>query len=96
MSLHKAESLLFSENLEQKRRGNKVDNSRGWFRSIDLWVMGPARFRCATLLLLTWMGFEHRCPLVHWDYVTQMTIVTEYAPTLNFRNDLTYTVGSGI
>ena len=24
--------------------------SRGWFRSIDLWVMGPARFRCATLL----------------------------------------------
>lgn len=26
--------------------------SRGWFRSIDLWVMGPARFRCATLLHL--------------------------------------------
>ena len=25
--------------------------SRGWFRSIDLWVMGPARSRCATLLL---------------------------------------------
>ncbi len=24
--------------------------SRGWFRSIDLWVMGPACFRCATLL----------------------------------------------
>ena len=24
--------------------------SRGWFRSIDLWVMGPARSRCATLL----------------------------------------------
>src|SRR4029434_5009296 len=24
--------------------------SRGWFRSIDLWVMGPARYRCATLL----------------------------------------------
>src|SRR4029434_280984 len=24
--------------------------SREWFRSIDLWVMGPARFRCATLL----------------------------------------------
>ena len=21
-----------------------------WFRSIDLWVMGPARFHCATLL----------------------------------------------
>src|SRR4029434_3420323 len=27
--------------------------SRGWFPSIDLWVMGPARFRCATLLSLT-------------------------------------------
>ena len=24
--------------------------SSGWFRSIDLWVMGPARFHCATLL----------------------------------------------
>ncbi|KAG3288512.1 hypothetical protein H1C71_024518, partial [Ictidomys tridecemlineatus] len=28
----------------------KNATSRGWFRSIDLWVMGPARFRCATLL----------------------------------------------
>ena len=25
-------------------------HSREWFRSIDLWVMGPARFLCATLL----------------------------------------------
>ena len=25
-------------------------DSRGWFRSIDLWVMGPARSHCATLL----------------------------------------------
>ncbi len=24
--------------------------SREWFRSTDLWVMGPARFHCATLL----------------------------------------------
>ena len=24
--------------------------SRGWFRSTDLWVMGPTRSRCATLL----------------------------------------------
>ena len=28
---------------------SKKDSS-GWFRSIDLWVMGPARFHCATLL----------------------------------------------
>ena len=28
----------------------KKPHSRGWFRSIDLWVMGPARSRCATLL----------------------------------------------
>ena len=27
-----------------------VLRSRGWFRSTDLWVMGPARFLCATLL----------------------------------------------
>ena len=37
--------------------------SRGWFRSIDLWVMGPARFRCATLLWMEeslWLLLEPR------------------------------------
>ena len=29
----------------------KRTTSRARFRSLDLWVMGPARFRCATLLL---------------------------------------------
>ena len=37
-----------------QRRGNgqkyKKKLSRAWFRSTDLWVMGPARFHCATLL----------------------------------------------
>ena len=28
--------------------------SRGWFRSTDLWVKGPARFLCATLLLVNY------------------------------------------
>ena len=28
----------------------KSEHSRAWFRSTDLWVMGPARFHCATLL----------------------------------------------
>ena len=32
---------------------DKESFSRGWFRSIDLWVMGPARFRCATLLFFS-------------------------------------------
>ena len=27
--------------------------SRAWFRSTDLWVMGPARFHCATLLFVS-------------------------------------------
>ena len=36
--------------LEQKKREEKKKCSSGWFRSIDLWVMGPARFHCATLL----------------------------------------------
>ena len=27
--------------------------SREWFRSTDLWVVGPARFHCATLLMLS-------------------------------------------
>ena len=31
----------------------KFVRSRGWFRSTDLWVMGPARFLCATLLRAT-------------------------------------------
>ena len=30
----------------------KIVVSRGWFRSIDLWVMSPARSHCATLLLM--------------------------------------------
>ena len=30
--------------------------SRGWFRSTDLWVMGPARFLCATLLKESYKG----------------------------------------
>ena len=33
----------------KKRRANR---SRARFRSSDLWVMGPARFHCATLLLV--------------------------------------------
>ena len=35
-----------------ERQQEEKTISRGWFRSIDLWVMGPARFRCATLLPL--------------------------------------------
>ena len=31
----------------------KFVRSRGWFRSTDLWVMGQARFLCATLLKAT-------------------------------------------
>ncbi|KAM7404423.1 hypothetical protein PAMP_011768 [Pampus punctatissimus] len=51
--------------------------SRGWFRSIDLWVMGPARFRCATLLSVTpdgtrthnpWLRRPVPYPLGHWGF----------------------------
>ena len=28
-----------------ERQPEEKTISRGWFRSIDLWVMGPARFR---------------------------------------------------
>ena len=31
-------------------KAKKKNFSREWFRSTDLWVMGPARFHCATLL----------------------------------------------
>ena len=45
------------ENLESTVSKN-VGRSRGWFRSTDLWVMGPARFLCATLLIQKWRIFE--------------------------------------
>ena len=40
----------------------KFVRSRGWFRSTDLWVMGPARFLCATLLKATrqkWKSYSY-------------------------------------
>ena len=37
----------------------KKNDSSGWFRSIDLWVMGPARFHCATLLLVVKVNENH-------------------------------------
>ena len=37
-----------------KLEREKFGHSRGWFRSTDLWVMGPARFLCATLLKTVW------------------------------------------
>ena len=33
-----------------KKKKKKLKSSSEWFRSTDLWVMGPARFRCATEL----------------------------------------------
>ena len=42
----------FRKKSAQKKcsESDRKNSSRGWFRSIDLWVMSPARFRCATLL----------------------------------------------
>ena len=31
--------------------GGSYSIIRAWFRSRDLWVMGPPRFRCATLIV---------------------------------------------
>ena len=36
--------------LQIQKKLTKTKFSRAWFRSIDLWVMGPARSHCATLL----------------------------------------------
>ena len=48
--------------------------SRGWFRSIDLWVMGPARSRCATLLCV---AVFHKCPISMdaQEYYTLLTVL---------------------
>ena len=34
------------------KKSKKISHSSKRFRSSDLWVMGPARFHCATLLNL--------------------------------------------
>ena len=41
--------------------GKEADKSfsRARFRSSDLWVMGPARFHCATLLIPVVLLFLH-------------------------------------
>ena len=42
--------------------------SRPWFRSTDLWVMGPARFHCASLLHI------YRAPLGPLYYCYNKTV----------------------
>ena len=52
--------------------------SKGWFRSIDLWVMGPARFRCATLLTLEGSPKEYFSTLIlsHFPNISKFNIIT--------------------
>ena len=38
-------------NAKCKHGYQKVKLNLVWYRSLDLWVVGPARFHCATLLL---------------------------------------------
>ena len=51
----------------QVRRVENVLRSRGWFRSTDLWVMGPARFLCATLLRARSENFQFCCHGINWQ-----------------------------
>ena len=55
---HDAKIESWCDDQALKDRIQLLENmlSRGWFRSIDLWDMGPARFRCATLLCFTWLA----------------------------------------
>ncbi len=43
-----------------KRVLREKKSSRAWFRSTDLWVMGPARFHCATLLTVDCAKLERK------------------------------------
>ena len=60
-------------NLFKVSRKYRYD-SRAWFRSTDLWVMGPARFHCATLLVLTSARLGLTTRFVLTCYVIQCTI----------------------
>ena len=51
-------SCMAFPHIKWKSSMQKNHFSRAWFRSTDLWVMGPARFHCATLLH-SWK--EHIC-----------------------------------
>ena len=53
-------------------------HSRGWFRSIDLWVMGPARFHCATLLMLGGDARKYFSTLIlsHFSNTSKFNTVT--------------------
>ena len=44
--------MTFVNDSAFEKFGKILVRSRGWFRSTDLWVMGPARFLCATLLIM--------------------------------------------
>ena len=46
----KKREVMYTKNKMKMGDMKKKKVSRGWFRSIDLWVMGPARSHCATLL----------------------------------------------
>ena len=63
---------VFSSNSE------KAETSRGWFRSIDLWVMGPARFRCTTLLMLGGDARKYFSTLIlsHFSNTSKFNTVT--------------------
>ena len=63
------------------RKHDKKIFSRGWFRSIDLWVMGPARSHCATLLGNYWCilpGIYHET--VIWCNTLLVAMVIVLAP----------------
>ena len=57
LSAHPMQYTKSEINLFKVWRKYKYD-SRAWFRSTDLWVMGPARFHCATLLMLAIVSLD--------------------------------------
>jgi hypothetical protein len=55
MSIKIKLTIWVKEKLRNVQNVVKKRLSRAWFRSTDLWVMGPARFRCATLLYVSFL-----------------------------------------
>ena len=62
--------------------------SRGWFRSTDLWVMGPARFLCATLLKGILLVFTFSLILRGWYYQWLFVISNEVEKNLTCLSNL--------
>ena len=87
----KGAKLWLDQSKGQPQMQQKKD-SKCWFRSNDLWVMGPARFLCANLLLngSDKKGRKQKSPQASIDHTGARTLDPGVISTMLYR--LSYTI----